>query len=262
MASQSKGAGRSRIAPTAAAVGPAWSWKSPGRPLAMTTPTDDQHQRPSSRRTEAAPFRSSCQTLSSSALPLTFLERRANRPRPQAARTSLACAPSRSHLALQGRDGTARGHGTYPLVARSAHATCPCPRVRYFAAASLAEALYRGLADDSVGRLIEGVLRADLVVVDCVPLVVREVGPPPARAHHRGRPPRPSPAPRRDRRHERRRLPEEGSEDESGWAIDEDLRHPSRWVLLMATSGCFYVPIDTGPPGPRRPRVGLATSQP
>lgn len=39
-------------------------------------------------------------------------------------------------------------------------------RVRYFAAASLAEALYRGLADNSVGRLIEGLLRADLVIVD------------------------------------------------------------------------------------------------
>lgn len=39
-------------------------------------------------------------------------------------------------------------------------------RVRYFAAASLAKTLYRGLADNSVGRLIEGLLRADLVIVD------------------------------------------------------------------------------------------------
>jgi hypothetical protein len=39
-------------------------------------------------------------------------------------------------------------------------------RVRYFAAAALVEALYRGLADNSVGRLIEGLLRADMVVVD------------------------------------------------------------------------------------------------
>jgi IstB-like ATP binding protein len=39
-------------------------------------------------------------------------------------------------------------------------------RVRYFAAASLAETLYRGLADNSVGRLTEGLLRADLVILD------------------------------------------------------------------------------------------------
>ena len=38
--------------------------------------------------------------------------------------------------------------------------------VRYFAAAALAETLYRGLADNSVGRLIESLLRADLVIVD------------------------------------------------------------------------------------------------
>lgn len=30
----------------------------------------------------------------------------------------------------------------------------------------MAETLYRGLADNSVGRLIEGLLRADLVIVD------------------------------------------------------------------------------------------------
>ena len=39
-------------------------------------------------------------------------------------------------------------------------------RVRYFTAAELVENLYRGLADNSVGRLIETVLRNDLVIVD------------------------------------------------------------------------------------------------
>jgi hypothetical protein len=39
-------------------------------------------------------------------------------------------------------------------------------RVRYFAAADLVETLYRGLADNSVGRLIDSLLRADLLVVD------------------------------------------------------------------------------------------------
>lgn len=39
-------------------------------------------------------------------------------------------------------------------------------RVRYFSAADLVDALYGGLADNSVGRVIESVLRADLVIVD------------------------------------------------------------------------------------------------
>ncbi len=39
-------------------------------------------------------------------------------------------------------------------------------KVRYFTAAELAETLYRGLADNSVGRVIENLLRADLVIVD------------------------------------------------------------------------------------------------
>jgi DNA replication protein DnaC len=39
-------------------------------------------------------------------------------------------------------------------------------RVRYVAAADLVETLYRGLADNSVGRVIESILRADLVIVD------------------------------------------------------------------------------------------------
>ena len=37
-------------------------------------------------------------------------------------------------------------------------------RVHYFTAADLVETLYRGLADNSVGRVIDGVLRADLVL--------------------------------------------------------------------------------------------------
>ena len=39
-------------------------------------------------------------------------------------------------------------------------------RVRYFSAADLVETLYRGLADNSVGRVIDQTLRADYVVVD------------------------------------------------------------------------------------------------
>ena len=39
-------------------------------------------------------------------------------------------------------------------------------RARYFTAADLVETLYRGLADNSVGKLIETLLRNDLVLVD------------------------------------------------------------------------------------------------
>jgi len=39
-------------------------------------------------------------------------------------------------------------------------------RVRYFAAADLVETLYRGLADNSVGKVIDGPLRAVLVLLD------------------------------------------------------------------------------------------------
>jgi DNA replication protein DnaC len=53
-------------------------------------------------------------------------------------------------------------------------AKTPCPvqivttglRVRYFTAAELVENLYRGLADNSVGKLIETVLRNDLIICD------------------------------------------------------------------------------------------------
>jgi DNA replication protein DnaC len=38
--------------------------------------------------------------------------------------------------------------------------------VRYFTAADLADTLYRGLADNSVGKVIEALLRNDLLLVD------------------------------------------------------------------------------------------------
>jgi len=39
-------------------------------------------------------------------------------------------------------------------------------RVRYFTAAELVETLYRAMADNSVGKMIETLLRFDLVIVD------------------------------------------------------------------------------------------------
>ena len=62
-----------------------------------------------------------------------------------------------------GPAGTGKSH---VLVALGHAAVETGLRVRYLAAAALVETLYRGLADNSVGRLIEGLLRADLVIVD------------------------------------------------------------------------------------------------
>ena len=39
-------------------------------------------------------------------------------------------------------------------------------KVRYYTAAELAETLYRGLADNSVGRVIDTLLRNDLILID------------------------------------------------------------------------------------------------
>jgi len=39
-------------------------------------------------------------------------------------------------------------------------------KVRYFTAADLAETLYRGLADNSAGRVIDTMLRNDLILID------------------------------------------------------------------------------------------------
>jgi DNA replication protein DnaC len=76
---------------------------------------------------------------------------------------SLEWIRAKENLVLVGPAGTGKSH---LLVAAGLAAVERAFRVRYFAAASLAETLYRGLADNSVGRLIEGLLRADLVIVD------------------------------------------------------------------------------------------------
>jgi DNA replication protein DnaC len=62
-----------------------------------------------------------------------------------------------------GPAGTGKSH---LLVGLGLAAVNDGRRVRYFSAADLVETLYRGLADNSVGRVIESILRADLVIVD------------------------------------------------------------------------------------------------
>ena len=59
--------------------------------------------------------------------------------------------------------GTGKSH---LLVALGVAAVNAGHRVRYFTAAELVETLYRGLADNSVGRIIATLLRNDLIIID------------------------------------------------------------------------------------------------
>ena len=70
---------------------------------------------------------------------------------------------ARENLVLVGPAGTGKSH---LLVALGLVAVEAGSRVRYLTATDLVETLYRGLADNSVGRVIEGLLRHDLVIVD------------------------------------------------------------------------------------------------
>lgn len=64
---------------------------------------------------------------------------------------------------LLGPAGTGKSH----LLVGLGHAAVEAGhRVRYFTAAELVETLYRGLADNSVGRVIDNLLRVDFVAVD------------------------------------------------------------------------------------------------
>jgi DNA replication protein DnaC len=76
---------------------------------------------------------------------------------------SLEWITARENLCLVGPAGTGKSH---TLIALGVAAVQAGHRVRYFTAAELVETLYRGLADNSVGRSIEALLRADLVIVD------------------------------------------------------------------------------------------------
>lgn len=76
---------------------------------------------------------------------------------------SLEWLRAAENVCLVGPAGTGKSH---LLVGLGLAAVAEGRRVRYFSAADLVDALYRGLADNSVGRVIEGILRADLVIVD------------------------------------------------------------------------------------------------
>ena len=67
------------------------------------------------------------------------------------------------NLCLVGPAGTGKSH---LLVALGAAAVPAGHKVRYFTAAELTETLYRGLADNSVGRIIDTLLRNELILID------------------------------------------------------------------------------------------------
>jgi DNA replication protein DnaC len=76
---------------------------------------------------------------------------------------SLEWITAAENLCLVGPAGTGKSH---LLVALGHAAVSTGMRVRYFAAADLVETLYRGLADNSVARIVDSLLRADLVIID------------------------------------------------------------------------------------------------
>ena len=76
---------------------------------------------------------------------------------------SLEWVRAQENVCLIGPAGTGKSH---LLVGLGQAAVAAGYRVRYFAAADLVETLYRGLADNSVGKVIDQLLRADFVVLD------------------------------------------------------------------------------------------------
>jgi DNA replication protein DnaC len=76
---------------------------------------------------------------------------------------SLEWIRAQENLCLVGPAGTGKSHLLVALGVAAVHAG---HRVRYFTAAELVETLYRGLADNSVGRVIENLLRHDLIICD------------------------------------------------------------------------------------------------
>jgi len=76
---------------------------------------------------------------------------------------SLEWVRARENTCLIGPAGTGKSH---VLVALGVAAVEAGYRVRYFTAADLVETLYRALADNSVGRVIDSLLRNDLIICD------------------------------------------------------------------------------------------------
>lgn len=76
---------------------------------------------------------------------------------------SLEWIRAAENVCLIGPAGTGKSH---MLIALGVAAVEHGLKVRYFTAADLVDTLYRGLADNSVGRVIDTLLRNDVVLVD------------------------------------------------------------------------------------------------
>ena len=77
--------------------------------------------------------------------------------------SSLEWIRAQHNLALIGPAGTGKSHTLIGLGIAAVHAG---HKVRYFTAADLVETLYRGLADNTVGKTIDTLLRQDLIILD------------------------------------------------------------------------------------------------
>jgi len=73
--------------------------------------------------------------------------------------SSLEWVRAQHNLAIVGPPGSGKSH-TLIGLGHAGH------KVRYFTAAELIDTLYRGLADNTVGKIIDALLRADLVIID------------------------------------------------------------------------------------------------
>lgn len=76
---------------------------------------------------------------------------------------SLEWIRAAENVCLIGPAGTGKSH---MLIALGVAAVEHGHKVRYFTAADLVDTLYRGLADNSVGRVIDTQLRNDLILID------------------------------------------------------------------------------------------------
>jgi DNA replication protein DnaC len=76
---------------------------------------------------------------------------------------SLEWINARENLCLVGPAGTGKSHLLVAIGVAAVHAG---HRIRYFTAAELVETLYRGLADNSVGKVIDTMLRNELIICD------------------------------------------------------------------------------------------------
>jgi DNA replication protein DnaC len=77
--------------------------------------------------------------------------------------TSLEWIRAQQNLAIIGPPGTGKSHTLIGLGIAAVHAG---HKVRYLTAIDLVETLYRGLADNTVGKIIDALLRADLITID------------------------------------------------------------------------------------------------